>query len=334
MSIVSLGDLAQTFLLRRQNADLRANVTRLATEVTTGQVADPGRHLAGDVSALTGIDAALARLGSFTRAADEAAFFSGTMQTALAAVQDMASTLAPTLLSVATAGNPGTVLTAAREARQSFETAVSLYNTRLGDRAIFAGVQTATAPLPPADVLLGDMQNAVAGCLTAQDAEAALDAWFDSTTGFSATGYLGGAALADLPVGPGQTAMIDVTAADPAIRKTLKGFGMAALLDRGLFATAPQPQAALLRRAGETLAEGQNGRALLAARLGTTEGQIAGARTRNGAETTALQIARAELLAVDPYEAAARLQAAQGQLESLYTITARLSRLSLVDFLR
>ncbi len=334
MNITSLGDLAQTFMLRRQNADLKTAVTRLSSEVTTGQTANVGKHLAGDVSALTGIDSALARLGSYTRAANEAAFFTGAMQTALSAVQDMATGLAPTFLSTATAGNPGSVLTAAREGRQSFETAVSLYNTRLGDRAIFGGVETARSPLADPDALLSAMETAVAGAVSAADVETALDVWFASPTGFAATGYLGGQALTGLPVGPGQTATVDITAADPAVMETLKAFGMAALLDRGLFSGAPQAQAALLRRAGEGLLEGQNSRALLGGRLGTTEGQIEGARARNGAETTALQIARAELLAVDPYEAAARLQEAQGQLESLYTITARLSRLNLVDFLR
>jgi flagellar hook-associated protein 3 FlgL len=334
MNINSLGDLAQTFMLRRQNADLKSAVTRLSTEVTTGQTANVGRHLAGDVSALTGIDSALARLGSYTRAANEAAFFTGAMQTALSTVQDMAAALAPTLMSTATAGNTGTVLTAAREGRQSFETAVSLYNTRLGDRAIFGGVETARAPLAEPDVLLSAMEAAVAGAVSAADAEAALDAWFASPTGFATTGYLGGQALAGLPVAPGQNATIDITAADPAVKETLKAFGMAALLDRGLFSGAPQAQAGLLRRAGERLLEGQSSLALLGGRLGTTEGQIETARVRNGAETTALQIARAELLAVDPYEAASRLQEAQGQLESLYTITARLSRLNLVDFLR
>jgi flagellar hook-associated protein 3 FlgL len=334
MNITSLGDLAQIHLLRRQNADLKSEVTRLSTEVTTGQTANVGQHLAGDVSALAGIDSALARLGSFTRAANEAAFFTGAMQTALSAVQDMATGLAPAFLSTATAGNAGSVLAAAHEGRQSFETAVSLYNTRLGDRAIFGGVETARAPLADPDVLLSAMEAAVAGAVSAADVEAALDGWFASPTGFAATGYLGGQALAGLPVAPGQSATIDVTAADPAVKETLKAFGMAALVDRGLFAGAPQAQAGLLRRAGERLLEGQNSLALLGGRLGTIEGQIETARVRNGAETTALQIARAELLSVDPYEAATRLQAAQGQLESLYAITARLSRLNLVDFLR
>lgn len=334
MAMISLGDLSQSFILRRHNADLKAAVTRLSTEVTTGQVSDAGKHLSGDLSGLTGIDSALARLGAYSRAASDAAFFSGAMQNALSAVQDITSDLVPTLLSVTSAGNTQSVLTVAREAQQAFEAAVGLYNTRLGDRALFSGDETATTPLPPADQLFQQMETAIAGALTVQDMETALDTWFAAPTGFLAAGYQGGGALAALPVGPGQTAQIDITAADPAIRETLKGLGMVALLARGLFTGSPAEQAAVVLRSGEVLAAGQNSRALLAGRLGTAEGQIEGARVRNENERSALQIARTGLLSVDPFDAAANLQEKQGQLEMLYTLTARLSRLNLVDFLR
>ena len=75
------------------------------------------------------------------------------------------------------------------------------------------------------------------------------------------------------------------------------------------------------------------GLAEIRAMVGGFEGQIEGARARNGAEISALQIARSEIVRVDPYEAATELQAVETQLESLYAITARLSRLSLVDYL-
>jgi flagellar hook-associated protein 3 FlgL len=334
MALVSLGDLAQSFVLRRQNADLKTDITRMSQEMTTGQVADAGKHLSGDVSALTGIDSALTRLGAYARTTSDAAFFTGAMQTALSAVQDVTADLVPSLLAVTSTANTGSMAAVSREALQAFETAVGLYNTRVGDRALFAGDETATSPLPPADQLLQQMDTAIAGALTVQDIETALDAWLSSPTGFLATAYQGGAALTGIPIGPGQTADIPVTANDPAVRDTLKGLAMAALLQRGWFSGDPSAQAALIRRSGEVLAAGATGRALLAGELGTAEGQIEAARSRNEAETGALQIARTSLLSVDPYDAAARLQEAQVQLETLYTLTARLSRLNLVDFLR
>ena len=54
---------------------------------------------------------------------------------------------------------------------------------------------------------------------------------------------------------------------------------------------------------------------------------------RNAAEASALQIARNGLVAADPYDTATAIQAVQTQIETLYTLTARLSRLSLTDYL-
>jgi flagellar hook-associated protein 3 FlgL len=334
MALISIGDLAQSFMLRKHNATLKADVMRLSEEVTTGLKADPAKHLSGDISALTGIDSALARLGALSRAASDQAFFTGAMQTALGAVQDLTSDLVPSLLAVTTTGTTGSMNIVSREAERAFQSVVGLYNTRLGDRALFSGDQTATTALLPADQILQQMGTAIAGALTVQDVETALDTWLSSPTGYLATAYQGGAPIADVPISPGQSVSVDVTAADPAIRETLKGLGMAALLQQGLFTGDPAIQAELIRRSGEVLASGQNSRALLAGQLGTSEGQIEDARSRNAAEVSSLQIARVSLLSVDQYDAAARLQEAQGQLEMLYTLTARLSRLSLVDFLR
>jgi len=71
----------------------------------------------------------------------------------------------------------------------------------------------------------------------------------------------------------------------------------------------------------------------LQARLGVAQERISSAEIRNAAESSALQIARSDLLAIDPYDTATALQATQTQLETLYSITARLTRLNLTDYL-
>ncbi len=70
------------------------------------------------------------------------------------------------------------------------------------------------------------------------------------------------------------------------------------------------------------------------ANLGTVEAHIETVSVQSASETSALEILKANLLSVDPYETASELQAVQTQLETLYALTARMSRLSLVDFLR
>ncbi len=160
-----------------------------------------------------------------------------------------------------------------------------------------------------------------------------MDAWFADAGGFAATVYQGGDPLAPVPIGRDQSARIDVTALDPAIVGTIKSLAMASLLARGVLAGSDVARSDLAKRAGEDLAGNQSTMAELEARLGTTEANILAASVQNDAEKSALETARLGLLSVDPYETAAKLQEAQTQLETLFALTARMSRLSLVNYL-
>ncbi|NJM83931.1 MAG: flagellar biosynthesis protein FlgL, partial [Tabrizicola sp.] len=222
---------------------------------------------------------------------------------------------------------------AAAEARSQLGAALSALNAQAGGRFVFSGVVTDQPPLGSADDLLGALETAVTGALTANDVATAVQSWFTDPLGYGAF-YQGGAGLAPLGVSPGEEVDLDATALEPAVRDTLAGLAMAALLDRGLMTGQQEMRADIAQRAGLQLHASEDSRALLAARIGTAEARIDGARTRNSAETSALEIARTDRLAVDPYEAATRLQSLQTQLESLYLITSRVSRLSLAEYLR
>lgn len=334
MAMISLGDLAQTFLLRRQNTDLKSELQRLTTELTTGNAVDTGRQVRGDFTPLAGIDASLSRLMGYKSSTSETALFSGAMQTVLGTVESMTSTLGPQLLA-ASSGTAATQVNAIGiGARQKLETAVSLYNTDLAGRSLFAGVATDGAATINADTLLSTLEAEILGATSGADVESRVTNWFNSPAGYAAVGYLGGAPLAPVTVAPGDVADLGFTAADPGIRDTLKGLAMAALLDKGALAGNAAERASLARRAGESLINSATARADMAARLGTVEAQVEAASVRNSAETSALQIARGGITAVDPYETASRLEATSQQLETLYTLTARISRLNLVDFLR
>lgn len=334
MSIVSLGDLAQSFVLRRQNTALKTELTRLSTEMATGVSADKSARVSGDLVPLAGIEASLARLTGYKAVTAETGLFAGVMQTTLATVEGMASDLSNLLLASSVSALPTRVDAVASDAHQRLESVLAALNTRFGDRTLFAGVGTNGPAIVGADTLLAALDTAIIGATTAADIETAIEVWFNAPSGYGATAYLGGGPLAAAQIAPGESAALDITAADPAIRDTIKGLAMAAMLQRGVLAGQNEARADLAKRAGESLLGSQTDWALLAARLGTVEAQISNADTRNSAETSGLQIALAELLAVDPYETAARLEAAQTQLETLYALTARMTRLSLVDYLR
>lgn len=334
MALVSLGDMAQSFMLRRQNLALKSDMQTLALEMTTGRHSDMTKENGGDYSPLSALDATLSRLKAFGSVTTEAALFSQTMQTALSTIDGLASEASVSLLRAADAAQVAAVNSLGTDARQKFETVVSALNTRVGNRTLFAGQATDRPATVDAETILSALDTATVGALTALDVETAVDTWFSDPLGYAATAYLGAGPLAPIHIAPGDTTQIGITAMDPVLRDTLKGLAMAALLDRGTLSGADAARSDLARRAGESLLRGQTDRAYLAADLGMSEGQIESAKSRNEAESSALQIARAGIVAVDPYETATKLESAQTQLETLYTITARMSRLSLVDFLR
>ena len=52
MTLLSIGDLAQDFALRRQTATLTREMARLTGEVSTGQTTDVARQLGGQLGLL------------------------------------------------------------------------------------------------------------------------------------------------------------------------------------------------------------------------------------------------------------------------------------------
>lgn len=333
MSALSVGDLAQSFTLTRSGSALKTALQRLSNELVTGLADDTAAYLSGDFGPLAGVEASLAQVRGYKAVTTEAALFTDTMQTALGRITGMAADLGGVLLAGASPSSATARISAlGADAAQKFEAAVSALNTRVGDRNLFSGVAVTTAPLPGGADLLETLQTVVAGAVNAADVQTLLDDWFASPAGYAAA-YQGGDPPGGVAVAPGELARIDVTAMDPAIRDTLKGLAMAALIDRNVLAASPDERADLVRRSGEGLLANQDDLGMLTARLGTTQAQIDQAAQRNTAERSALNIALSDLLAIDNYEVASRLQQTQTQLETLYTLTSRMSRLNLVNFL-
>jgi flagellar hook-associated protein 3 FlgL len=333
MTLTTIGDLAQSMILSRRNATLKDQIQILSTEATTGLAVKTTERVKGDYVPLAGIESRLRQIEAYRLVAGETGIIANQMQVALTAVSDSASTLSSSLLAGASSHSGQRIDTLGREAEQRLQAAMSALNTRMGSRSLFAGQATEKAALTDSDTLLSALQTVVAGAISSADVVAALDDWFADPLGFQATIYQGGDALAPLPVGSDQEVAIDVTAADPAIRGAIRGLAMAALLARGVLAGSDVARADLAKRAGEALASNQTDMAELGARLGTSEAAIVAATVQNDAEKSALEMARLGLLGVDPYETASRLQEAQSQLETLFSITARMSRLSLTSFL-
>ena len=333
MASISVGDMAQSLILSRQGADLKRKMQDLSTEVTTGLVANKTEQLRGNYVPIAGIEASLTQISAFHAVTSESAILTSAMQTTLGQISDHATALGSSLLAAAGGNSPTRIDALGTEAMQRLKSVMSSLNTRIGERSVFSGMATDRSAVTDTETMMTALDTAITGSISSADVETAVNAWFADPLGFAASVYTGGDPLSPIPVGPDETATIDVTAVDPGIVDTIKGLAMAALLQRGALAGSDVARADLAKRAGESLASTASSRVQLSARLGTVEAGIANASLRNDTEKSALETARLDILAVDPFETATKLQQTQSQLESLYTITARMSRLSLVDFL-
>lgn len=337
MSLMSIGDLAHNLMLRRQTTSLKLESQTAAQELTTGQTSDSSRHMRGNIAPLAGLETTQIRLSAFQAAAGDAAQTTGAMQQALANVSRITQDVGSSLMNVGTLDETGTMNVMLEDAFQRFGAVISGINTRYGERTLFAGAASDQPAVADANTMLSALESAVvsAGATTAQSIETTISAWFDDPGGYETVAYLGGTAASGTKmISPDDRVDLGFTALDPAIKSTLKALAISALVHRGTIAGTPQLRSELTRRSGELLIQSETDRAGLAGRIGTAEARIEEASTRNESEISALGILKGNLLGIDAYEAATRMEATQSQLETLYAVTSRLSRLSLADFLR
>jgi len=336
MNYVSVGDLALTFQNRTQNVQVKSDLARLAQELASGQKSDLSTTTSGDFSPIVGLERSLLANTAFSTSIAEAGMYATAMQISLEMVQTNSSELGPSLLTASSSENQMLIQVTTVDAKEKFEAVISAFNTQVAGRYAFSGASTDTVALADADTILSALQSAIASETTAVGVEAAIDTWFDSPGGgYETLGYTGSNnALAPFRLSDSDSVRVDLTAADDSIRSVLKGFAMAALIGQGALLGSDNERTALTRTAGERLLGADSTLAVIRGAVGSGEARIENAAARNIAEKSTLEIARNELTAVDPFRAATELEALKTQLETLYTLTVRLSRLTLSEFLR
>lgn len=336
MSLLSIGDLASTFQIRRQSTGLKADLTRLGRELSTGVRTDLGAQVSGDFGPISAIERSLSRIAAYRTSNTEAAGLLDATQIALGTVQELGRDLTPGLLTAASSRDPVMIHATAQDARQKFAASVAALNTRTADRTLLAGAATDRPAMASADAIMAALVVEVGAQTTAAGVAAALDAWFDTPGGgFETLAYLGsGADMGPLTIADGETVRISTRADAPALRETLKAQALAGLIAEGVLDTDRDEQASMIATASERMLAADGLITNLRADIGTIEARIEDASVRNAAEASAYEIARVGLIGADPYSTATELEAVYSRIEMLYTVTARIAGLKFTDYMR
>lgn len=334
MSNLGLGDRAQLFSLTRHNAALRERMATLTHEVSTEQAADPVAHLRGDTAPLADLNRRLALAGDWGRAAVETETRLGLMQDVLGAAEESRVGLVTDLISATTGGTASAHSLVAARAAGVFADVATALNGRAGQASLFSGTATDEPAMSPPGIMMAAIRMAAAGATSAAGVTAALDAWFGPGGGFETTGYLGATTDLTRPVDDGTTIALAARADDPALRGLLKAASAAALAADPVLALPEEEAKVLLASSRDALLSVAAPLTDLRAGLGAAQARVDEAQARHAARASAYAILRVEMIVVDPYETTTALEAVRLQLETHYTLTQRLSQLSLVGFLR
>lgn len=333
---VSIGDLSRTTLLRQANVQLKSRLLALTQEAANGVKSDMAQAVGGNFGPLAQVEARLTALAAYRETAAAAQAELAGLQTALEAIGKIGSGIGAGMLSGISAADETSIAIRSRQAHDDLHAVVGLMNVDVGGRFVLSGSAVETRPLGDAAGILADARAQVAGLTDPVAIAATISGWFDAAPGlggFADTWYGGNTEVRTVATSPHAVVAQTLTGLDPSFRDILKGLVLGALADDPGVGLAREDKATLIAQAGTTTMTGVRALTMRRAEIGMQEEAIAHDAARNAAETTAMAIARTRIVEADPYETATALTQTEASLQHLYALTARLSRLSLADYL-
>ncbi len=316
-------------------AALRDRSDSSRVESVTGRFADVTSELDGNVNELMQIEKALGDLNDFSEAITLAETRSTVMQESLSRVRAVAQLLADTTDLLSTNGTTQDFEAVSSQAREELGSIVSALNVQFAGRPLFSGDDGNGSAIVDENSIFSLAVPFLEAGASASAGYTDLLSEFTSAGGtFDTTIYQGGAG--DAPpaiVAPGESVDYGVKADEAALRSVLANVAaLGAAFDTSNAISDPQRrQLAELASAGlrtdVSQIIGTEGR------LGAAENRIATIKARNTASEASLTIAFNNLAGADQLNAAIELTELERQLETAFATTARMSNLSLVNFL-
>lgn len=307
-------------------ADLRARSQLVAEEAVTGRHADLTKHLGGSIGKAMLAQKAVDDIAVQRSALDLRASRLNVTQISLSKIHDGVQGLDARMISALGIGDMTGRSLVARDAATALEAAFTALNVRHGERYLFSGEATATAPFGnPAD-LLADIRQLAADAPDAAAFEAAIDAYFNAEDGPWQTAiYRGTANAPDAE---------SVTATDPAITELISGLAILALSGSNESLPHLSQSPALVESAAARITSGRSALTAVRSEVGVHEDRIARSLEALDTEETVLRTVFGNLAGRDQFEAASELKQIEASLEASYLLTTRLASLSLLNFLR
>lgn len=310
----------------RNITQMRAQIADRAQEATTGLQADLVAHLDGQLDqALIGDQAIRENTEDQTRLQLREIRLS-IQDSTMTAVRGLSEGLQLEMAAATGLSDVARQDAVASTAKQALSDVLLRLNARHGERFLFSGDATSTAPFADADTLLSDLKTIAAGAADEADFAAQVQTYFDDPAGGFQTSFYQGAQTASDPDA--------VLANQEAFSDVLQGLAVLALANRNEGIAFAQPGNSALDQALDRLERGRTGLVTTQSEVGLRQASLETEQAVLQREETLLTAAFRDLAGKDQYEAATQLKDLETNLEASYILTSRLSNLSLLNYLR
>jgi len=332
--------------LRQSLASLQREMQKAQQEVTTGYRADTGLYLGASSARHVSFQTDIDRINTII---DTNSFATGRLETTMAAttsIISIAQDLLPTL--TASVSQSSSASNTALAGKNALESISAIINSTYNGEFIFGGVNSAEPPLKD---------------FASDGGKAAMDAAFLGHFGFAkddsgATGIskTDMKTFLDTVVEPmfmgsqwnsifsnatddtinARISLTETTGASISANETAFRQVMFATITTAHFFTgnlSGQAQSAVATRALEMVSQSTGSLADMQGKIGFISNRIERSSERLDLQIDQYTIDSDAMIAVDPYEAATRLNSLITQIETSYTLTGRIQQLSLMRFI-
>jgi flagellar hook-associated protein 3 FlgL len=346
MALASVSSATLASFLNQSVASMQSQLTDTELELSTGQDADIGQTL----GASSGEDVSLQQLQTFlqtlTTTNNSADTRLTTTQNILSNVQSTAQTFLNSL--IANQGNQGQADTLAESATSGLQSLTSNLNSTLNGDYLFAGTNTANAPITdffaPGALNATNVNNAIGTLGPLSSVSGAAMTAFLATGGPFDSQFIAGpntwapgwSSASNQPVtsliSTTDTENTSVSANQTAFQQLAEAYTMVSTLgNQNLTSGAFQ---AVMSQAESLLTSSINGLVDIQSNVGVTQAAITSSNAQMSAQMTIISQQVDTLQSADAYNAATQVNALQTQIETAYSLTSQLHQLSLVNYLQ
>ena len=321
--------------MSRMVANMRRDAGDAQVAAVTGRPADLAASLDGRVNEAVLMGKSLADYESYAEAIALAEARTDTIQQRLDHISASGQSLANSVDTLLTNGTADNFTIVSEEGQQLLEGIVSALNSSFAGRSLFGGDLGVGSAISDTDTIMAGALPILSAGTSASAAYSALEAAFIAPGGFfDTTVYTGGTGNSPrTEVAAGEVVETTVRADEEPIRRMLLNTAVVSAaydLSNGIPDFLRRD---LIELGSIGLRNAVDGVIGLQGRLGAAEERIATVKARNIAEEATMTVRFNEFTGADQYTEALRLSEIEAHLEAAFSITARLSRMSLANYL-